>query len=168
MKNYFNRIVDSLSLKVTILSEISVMAMMAAEFINAVGREFYMPLPCCLEMSESLMITSIFMAAAYVGLKEEHTNVTILTRRFPLKIQRLIDSFANLFGGVVFVIFAYGAWKIAFTAILKLEMRIGVFRFPIWPFRIFFAFGLTLLAFQFISNSIKCLSQVMDRNYKPE
>lgn len=168
MKNYFNHIVDSLSSKVTVISGVSIMAMMTAEFINAIGREFYMPLPCCLEMSESLMITSIFMAAAYVGLREEHTNVTIVTRKFPLRVQRFIDSFANLFGGVVFAIFAYGAWKIAFTAILKLEMRIGVFRFPIWPFRIFFAFGLSLLALQFISNSIKCLSQAKDQNYKPE
>ncbi len=168
MKNYFNHIVDSLSLKVTVLSGISVMTMMAAEFINAIGREFYMPLPCCLEMSESLMITTIFMAVAYVGLKEEHTNVTIMTRKFSPRAQRFFDSFANLFGGIVFAIFAFGAWKIAFTALLKLEMRIGVFRFPIWPFRIFFAFGLSLLALQFVSNSIKCLSQAMDRNDKPE
>ncbi len=168
MKNYFNHIVDSLSSKVTVLSGISVMAMMTAEFINAIGREFYKPLPCCLELSESLMITSIFMAAAYVGLKGEHTNVTIMTRRFPPRVQSFIDSFASLFGAIVFAIFAYGAWKIAFTATLKLEMRIGVFRFPIWPFRIFFAFGLTLLSLQFFSNMIKCLFQAMDRDYKPE
>jgi TRAP-type mannitol/chloroaromatic compound transport system permease small subunit len=76
-----------------------------------------------------------------------------------------MDAFANFLGGVVVAILAFGAWKIAYESVVELEMRIGVFRFPIWPFRIVFALGLTLLAVQFLSNSIRCILQIRNREY---
>jgi TRAP-type C4-dicarboxylate transport system permease small subunit len=138
---------------------------MAVEVINAIGRKFAMPLPCTLEAAESLMIVCIFLAAPFVASQEEHTFVTLLTRRLPGFITRSMDAFANFLGGVVVAILAFGAWKIAYESVVELEMRIGVFRFPIWPFRIVFALGLTLLAVQFLSNSIRCILQIRNREY---
>jgi TRAP-type C4-dicarboxylate transport system permease small subunit len=168
MKKYVLSMIDHLSLYGLAISGISIMAMMTAEFLNALGRKFLIPLPCCLEMSESLMISTIFLAVPYVALEEGHTNVTILTRKFPFRVQRLMDSFSHIFGMVIFSILAWGGWRIAFASVKQLEMRIGVFRFPIWPFRILFAIGLSLLVFQSLSNVIKCLSDAWDRKYKTE
>jgi len=36
-----------------------------------------------------------------------------------------------------------------------LEYRLAVLRFPLWPFKSLFAFGLTLLAVQLVFNAIK-------------
>ena len=133
--------------------------MLIVETLNVLGRELYVPLPCALEASESLLVVSSFLAVAYVALNWGHTNVTILTMKLPQKVQKYLDAFAHLFAFVVYAILAAGAWIEAFNKTAMLEMRIGVFRFPIWPFRILFAVGLTLLVLQSLSNAIKCVSQ---------
>ena len=48
-----------------------------------------------------------------------------------------------------------GAWAEAIKAISILEMRIGVYRFPLWPFKTLYAVGMTFLVLQMIINTIK-------------
>lgn len=168
MKKYLLSTIDRLSIYGYAISGFSLITMMTTEFLNVLGREFYIPLPCSLEFSESLLVITIFMSVAYVALGEGHTNVTILTRNFPDSLQKLLDSFSHFLGIIIFSILAWGGWRIAFASAKQLEMRIGMFRFPIWPFRILFAIGLTLLVLQCVSNLIKCLSQLRDRDYKTQ
>lgn len=152
-------IIDHLSMYGVAIAGFSLVLMLVVEFLNVLGRELYVPLPCALEASESLLVVCIYLGVAYVNLHWQHTNVTILTMRFSFRAQKYLDSFAYLFGVVIYSILTVGAWKIAIAQTGQLEMRIGVFRFPIWPFRILFAAGLTLLVLQSLSNAIKCLSQ---------
>jgi TRAP-type C4-dicarboxylate transport system permease small subunit len=152
-------VIDHLSLYAVAIAGLSLVLMLIVETLNVLGRELYVPLPCALEASESLLVLSVFLAVAYVALNWGHTNVIILTMRLPQKAQKLLDAFAHFFAFVVYGILTAGAWMEAFKQTALLEMRIGVFRFPIWPFRILFAVGLTLLVLQSLSNTIKCLSQ---------
>jgi TRAP-type C4-dicarboxylate transport system permease small subunit len=152
-------VIDHLSLYAVAIAGLSLVLMLIVETLNVLGRELYVPLPCALEASESLLVLSVFLAVAYVALNWGHTNVIILTMRLPQKVQKLLDAFAHFFAFVVYGILVAGAWIEAFKQTALLEMRIGVFRFPIWPFRILFAVGLTLLVLQSLSNTIKCLSQ---------
>lgn len=152
-------VIDHLSLYAVAISGASLVLMLIIETLNVMGRELYVPLPCALEASESLLVLSVFLAVAYVALNFGHTNVIILTMRFPQRVQKLLDAFAHFFAVIVYAILAAGAWREAIKQTALLEMRIGVFRFPIWPFRIFFAVGLTLLVLQSLSNAIKCVSQ---------
>ena len=36
-----------------------------------------------------------------------------------------------------------------------MEMRIGVYRFPLWPFKTLYAVGMTFLTIQLVINTIK-------------
>lgn len=151
--------IDRLSLYSVAVAGLSLVLMLIVETLNVLGRELYVPLPCALEASESLLVVSAFLAVAYVALNWGHTNVIILTMRLPQRFQKLLDAFSHFFAFVVYGILAAGAWMEAFKQTALLEMRIGVFRFPIWPFRILFSVGLTLLVLQSLSNTIKCISQ---------
>ena len=152
-------VIDHLSLYSVAIAGVSLVLMLIIETLNVMGRELYVPLPCALEASESLLVSSVFLAVAYVALNWGHTNVIILTMRFPQRFQKALDAFAHFFAAIVYAILAAGSWTEAFEKTAMLEMRIGVFRFPIWPFRILFALGLTLLVLQSLSNTVKCLSQ---------
>jgi TRAP-type transport system small permease protein len=158
MKKILN-VIDRLSLYSVAIAGASLVLMLIVETLNVLGRELYVPLPCALEASESLLVVSSFLAVAYVALNWGHTNVIILTMKLPQKVQKFLDAFAHFFAFVVYAILAMGAWIEALEKTAMLEMRIGVFRFPIWPFRILFAVGLTLLVLQSLSNTLKCLSQ---------
>jgi TRAP-type transport system small permease protein len=156
--------IDHLSLYGVAIAAAALVLMLIVETLNVLGRELYVPLPCALEASESLLVVSVFLAVAYVALHFGHTNVTILTMRFPQRVQKLLDAFSHFLAVVVYAILAMGAWIEAFQKTVLLEMRIGVFRFPIWPFRLLFATGLTLLVLQSLSNTIKCITQARASN----
>jgi TRAP-type C4-dicarboxylate transport system permease small subunit len=149
-----------------VLAAASIIIVMIIEFLNAFGRKLYMPFPCCLESAESLMIVMVFLGIGYVALSEEHTQVTILTRKMRPSVKRYLDAVAYLFATVIFGVLAYGAWPIAWRSTLSLEIRIGVFDFPIWVFRVFFALGLSLMTLQCLSNTIKFFRQASDPTWK--
>jgi len=146
----------------------SVFAMMVIEILNAFGRKLFMPFPCCLESAESLMITSVFLAIGYVAMVEGHTQVTILTRWMRPSTRRVLDGLSYLFAALIFGFLAIGACTIAFHSVLALEIRIGVYRFPIWVFRVFFALGLVLMALQSFFNTFKFIQQARDQSWSPE
>jgi TRAP-type C4-dicarboxylate transport system permease small subunit len=129
--------------------------MTVIEVLNAVGRKLFMPFPCALESVESLLVISVYMGVAIVALERGHVAVTLLTDRFSPSVQYALDAFANLLGALTFGFFATGAWIEAFKAQSHIEIRIGVYRFPLWPFKLIFAFGLTLLVIQLCVNVIK-------------
>lgn len=157
--------IDRLSLWAIVIAAASLVIIMLIEVLNALGRKFAIPFPCTLEAAESLMICCIFLAAPRVASLDDHTYVTLVTRKLPDYITRSMDAFANLLGGVITTILVFGAWEIAITSIVRMEMRIGVFRFPIWPFRLIFAMGLSLLAIQLVANGIRCIVQIYEGDY---
>jgi TRAP-type C4-dicarboxylate transport system permease small subunit len=131
------------------------------EVLNVLGRKFFIPFPCALESVESLLVICIYMGVSIVALEGGHVSVSLLTDRFPLSVQYALDALANLLGALTFGFLAFGAWKEAFKAVSILEMRIGVYRFPLWPFKLVFAFGMTMLLIQLIINAIKFMHKAM-------
>ena len=125
------------------------------EVLNAVGRKLSMPFPCALESVESLLVISVYLGVAIVALEGGHVNVTLMTDRLPRSVQFAMDAVANLLGALTFGFFSAAAWIEAFKSLAIFEMRIGMYRFPIWPFKIIFAFGLTLLVVQLAVNVVK-------------
>jgi len=140
---------------------ISIAILAVLETLNAFGRKFLMPVPCCLEAAESLMIVMVFLGIGYVAREEEHTQITITTRSMPAYVQRLLDGIAYGFGALVFGILTSGAWPLAVDKVMKFEIRIGVFHFPVWIFRLFFAIGLTLMTIQCVINAVKFTRQAV-------
>lgn len=131
------------------------MVMTVIECLNAIGRKLFIPFPCALESVESLLVTSVYFGVSIVALEGGHVNVTIMTRKFPVWVQHLLDSMANLLASAAFGYLMAGAWAEAIKAISIWEMRIGVYRFPLWPFKTLYAVGLTFLTIQLLINTIK-------------
>lgn len=150
------------------LASIAIFVMMVIEVLNAFGRKLFIPFPCCVETAEASMIVAVFLGIGYTALCEEHTQVTILTRRMHKAVRRYLDAAAYLFGTLIFGIWSYGAWRIAWRSFRMLEVRIGYYNFPEWVFRIVFALGLSLMTIQCILNALKFIGQASDPNWKPE
>lgn len=129
--------------------------MTAIEFLNAIGRKLFIPFPGTVESVESLLVVSVYFGVALVALEAGHVNVTITTSRLPAGVQHTLDAIANLLAALVFGYLMAGAWAEALRSISILEFRMGVYRFPLWPFKSLYAFGLTLLTVQLVINTIK-------------
>lgn len=131
------------------------------ETINAVGRKLFVPVPCTVEAVEALMVVITYLGVSFVAAEGGHVNVSLMTQRLPLPVQNALDGMANLFGTFIFAIWTWAAWSAALKAVRIMEVRIGVFRFPIWPFKILFAVGLTMLTIQLIINAVKFFSAAL-------
>lgn len=142
----------------TYLVFLPLLAMTVIEFLNALGRKLFMPFPGTIESVESLLVVSVYFGVALVALEGGHVNVTVLTDRLSPRTRHLLDALANVLAALVFGYLAAGAWAEAVRSIAMLEFRLGVYRFPLWPFKTLFAVGLALLTIQLILNTVKHLA----------
>lgn len=147
----------------TYLVFLPLLAMTVIEFLNAIGRKLFIPFPGTVESVESLLVVSVYFGVALVALEGGHVNVTIGTDRLPPAAQHLLDAAANLLAALVFGFLAAGAWAEAVRSIAMLEFRLGVYRFPLWPFKTLFATGLALLTIQLVLNTVKHLALARGR-----
>lgn len=132
-----------------------ILAMTVIETLNVIGRKLLIPFPCSVEAVESLLVLCVYFGVSIVAMAGGHVNITLAAEKLPLSVQKFLDGAANFLGMVVFGFLACGAWAQSVKAIAILEMRTGVYRFPVWPFRLFFAVGLTMLTIQLAFNGIK-------------
>jgi TRAP-type C4-dicarboxylate transport system permease small subunit len=132
-----------------------VLAMAVIETLNVIGRKLFVPVPCALEAVESLLVVSAYFGMSFVAMGGGHVNITIATDGLSPSKQKFLDAVANFLGVLVFGFVTCGAWVEFVKAMRIMEMRIGVYRFPIWPFRLLFAIGLTMLVIQLAINVIR-------------
>jgi TRAP-type C4-dicarboxylate transport system permease small subunit len=141
----------------TYLIALPLILMTVIEFLNAIGRKLFVPFPGTVESVESLLVISVYFGVSLVALESGHVNVTIMTSRLPAWAQHILDANANLLAALVFGYLTAGAWAEALRAISVFEFRMGVYRFPLWPFKTLYAVGLTLLSVQLLINCVKHL-----------
>ncbi len=148
----------------TYLVFVPLIAMTLIEFLNAIGRKLFIPFPGTIESVESLLVVSVYFGVALVALENGHVNVTIATDRLPAAARHLLDAVANVLAALIFGYLALGAGAEALRSIALLEFRLGVYRFPLWPFKTLFAIGLGLLTIQLLLNTVKHLALARGRD----
>lgn len=124
-------------------------------FINVFGRKLSMPFPVTVELVEALLVVSVYFGVALVALEGGHVNVTFATDNLSNRTRHFLDGMCNLLAAVAFIFLSFSAWSIAENSIKLMEYRLAVLRFPLWPFKTLFAFGLSLMALQLGINVIK-------------
>ena len=147
----------------TYLVFLPLLAMTMIEFLNAIGRKLFVPFPGTVESVESLLVVSVYFGVALVALEGGHVNVTIGSDRLPPGARHLLDALANVLAALIFGFLAAGAADEAARSIALLEYRLGVYRFPLWPFKTLYATGLVLLTIQLALNTVKHLALARGR-----
>ena len=134
---------------------VPVFLMAIIETLNGFGRKLWGPFPCAVETVESLLVITTYFGVSILAIERGHVKVDLLTRKFPRSIQNGVTIFADVVGGVVFGLLSWGAWKMAAYSTTIMETRTGVYNFPLWPFKLLFAAGLTLFVIQLAINIVK-------------
>lgn len=134
---------------------VPIFVMAIIETLNVLGRKFWVAFPCAIEAVESLLVITTYFGVSIVAIERGHVKIDLLTRTFPRAIKNYVTIFADVVGAGVFGLITWGAWKMAVYAVKIMEVRIGAYYFPLWPFKVLFAFGLTLFVIQLAINIIK-------------
>jgi TRAP-type C4-dicarboxylate transport system permease small subunit len=140
---------------VPLLIGLPLFIMTAVVFMNAVGRKLLAPFPGTVELVEALLVVSVYFGVALVAQERGHVNVTFATDGLGHRKRYFIEGVGHVLGACAFGYLAVAAWAAAADSVRIWEFRLAVYRFPLWPFKCLFAFGLSLLAFQLVVNAIK-------------
>jgi TRAP-type C4-dicarboxylate transport system permease small subunit len=123
------------------------MALIGAADVIAT-QAFDRPIPGAFELTESMMVASIFLAVALAQEQNRHIRVKIAIHLFGPRIQAATEVFSALVTCILFAMIGWFGWKSAVHSIAIGEFKAGLIDFPLWPARLTLALGASLMVLQ--------------------
>lgn len=111
------------------------------------------PIPGVYEMTETLMVVTVFLALGYLHRERAYISVDVLYQQFGFRTQRLADYLSLLLIVVMFGLVSWRAWDMALRSWRIGEYSVGLVQFPIYPSKFAFAIGCSLLV-------VSCLADI--------
>jgi len=106
---------------------------------------FNQPIPGVYELTEMLMVVTVFLALGYLHQERAYIAVDAAYEHFNPRMQRLADYVSLLLVLGMFALIAWRAWDMALRSWAIGEYSVGLIQFPIYPSKFAFAIGSTLL-----------------------
>lgn len=107
------------------------------------------PIPGVYEATELLMVVITVLAMSSLQARRRNIAVDVVSRRLPEAGQRWILLLSNLIGLVLFGLIAWQGWLVAWESLQVREYAQGAVQIPVFPSKILFAAGMSLLVLQF-------------------
>lgn len=112
MLQRFSKTVDTISTYAGNLSAAMIMAIALMIFYEIVARSFFnSPTSWTLEISVELTIAATFLGVAYVGTKDKHISIDLVTSRLSRQSQKVLDFTVYLLSIALMALFTYSAVK---------------------------------------------------------
>jgi TRAP-type C4-dicarboxylate transport system permease small subunit len=142
--------------KLGILSGIATLAITLVVVLDVACRFlFNYPLHGATELSELLLVVMVFIGLAAAQQGRQNYAIDMVTRNLPMTVQSALELLAHVFCLVVVVALAWFSMRQALESFNRGEASFGIIPFPVWPARVVLAFGLWLLALQFVCDIIR-------------
>ena len=152
---WLGSIFDPFAKGMTKAAGISLFAMMVIMTAHILGRKVDQPVPGAFEASEQLMVIVFSFPLAEVGLRKNHILFELVIRALSERAQAILGILTHVVGLILFAPLTWKAWQVAWKNILIGEYRQGVIDFPIWPFRLALAVGLSAFVVQLIVSLVR-------------
>lgn len=109
---------------------------------------FDRPIPGVYEATELLMVIITVLAMSSLQARRRNIAVDVISRRLPVASQRWILVLSNLIGLGLFGLIAWQGWLVAWESVQVREYAQGAVQIPVFPSKILFAAGMSLLVLQ--------------------
>lgn len=106
------------------------------------------PLPSATEITSAMLPIAIMLAMSYAQQQRANITVDLFSKHFPARIRRVLLFVALAISAFVFVMLAWGAWRLALDSVAVREAAVAAVRFPVWPTKLIFAAGASVCALQ--------------------
>lgn len=133
----------------------SLFAMMVMMTVHIMGRKVGHPVPGAFEASEQLMVIVFSFPLAEVGLRKNHIYFELVVRALSKRVQAILGMVAHGAGVLLFAPLTWKAWQVAWRSFGIGEYRQGIIDFPIWPFRVALAVGLSAFIAQIVIGLVR-------------
>lgn len=137
------------------IAGISVLAMCLIGSLDVLASHIFgTPLPAAYEVTELLLAMAIFLAIS--SLQERRMNIFIETiyERTSTGFQRAVTRLSNILGLIFFGLIAWQCWLLAIESVEIREYTQGIYAIPVYPTKIVFACGATLIVAQYLKDTL--------------
>jgi TRAP-type C4-dicarboxylate transport system permease small subunit len=137
-----------------VLSGIALLVMMVVGALDVVGTNLDLvgirsyPIPAAFEFMATLMVVSVFLAMSLGQARRTHIRVEVLVDRLPVPLRKTADFVRHGLSMAFFLTIAYFGSLSAYHSFTVGEFAPGIINFPVWPARLFLAFGASLISLQ--------------------
>lgn len=136
------------------LAGLAIFAMMLVGAADVVGLfVFNSPLPGAFEITETLLVASVFLALALAQAKGRHIRVDVFLRLLPRPARRALDLAGQLLTAALFGLISWMSWDVAAGSLAVGEYSAGLIHFPVWPARVALALGASLMTLQTLADA---------------
>lgn len=98
------------------------------------------------EIVEVALAVCIAMMIVHAHYEQSHVKVDLISQRFPAGVKRVTELIAFTLAACCSSLLAYGAWNLAASSLREREAAITLYSFPIYPWKVLFALGITIAA----------------------
>ncbi len=142
-----------------IVATLATLVMMISIAIDVVFRILYnRSVPGVLEISETALVTAVFLGLAYTGATNSHIAVDLLTERLSKPVLRWVLSAAWALGTAYLVWLLYATATRAIPSFMARETRMGLVAWPIWPARWIIVIGIAAMLLVAVTNLIRTIT----------
>lgn len=134
------------------LAAVAIVLMMFVGAADVILTWFGRPLAGTFELTESLMVASVFLAIALAQRNNQHIRVDVALRAAGPRTRAALDALAHLLSFVLYAAIAYYGWREFADSVAGGEYSSGIVRFALWPARLALALGATLMAAQTLAD----------------
>lgn len=141
---------------------VAVLGMMLVGSVDVISTAaFSIPLPGAYELTETLMVVSVFLALALSQREGRQIRVELLAERLSPRGRAILDLLAEFLSVFVYAVIAWYGWSEAAESWHIGELTSGLLRFPLWPSKLALGLGATLMTVQCLAGAIAALRRAI-------
>lgn len=159
---------DSIIVKViryiSYVSAVCLVGIMFVAFFNVLGEKIlHKGIPSSTEIVKYLHVPVVFLSAAYVTLDRGQTSIDLLSQKFPVKLQKIINIFSFILGAAISAfVGSRGIAQMLKHISTHAKSAVTGFGFALWPFSFLFSLGFFMLAFSFLWSIVRIVAPKVD------
>ncbi len=119
------------------------------------------PIPGAYEITETMMVASVFLALAMSQRERRQIRVELFTEQLGPRTRRLFDASAELFTFTAFSLIAWFGIQAAWTSVAIGEHGSGLIKVPVWPAKLALALGAVLMCAECLRGFISAVRDSM-------
>lgn len=130
---------------------VALVAIMLIAFFNVLGEKIFVKgIPNAADIIKYLHMPVVFTGMAYVNLDTGHTQIDLLSSKFPAFLQKICATIGNLFGAFICGFIAYRGVERVATFFERHMLSSSGSGFVLWPFAVVLVAGFALLAVTYV------------------
>jgi TRAP-type C4-dicarboxylate transport system permease small subunit len=143
---------------------LALFTMMCLTVVDVIGRyAFNTPILGAFEMTEFLVLVTVFSFLGYAQSQKSHVTVDIIFTRFTPNTKRIVSTINYLVSLIVVFVIAWMGFQKAVEAYHTGEKPLNL-SIPDYPFIFFLSFGAAVMCIEFIRDIIRKLNQTGGKN----